>query len=98
MKPGTQIAYIPTHANGDINHPDVEFGFVTSEQETAHFCRYWMKGNPGELRTKANSESTPNDSLVEHVSVPQKTVWEVMMNLHYFPPSWKFVAEMDDGG
>ena len=30
---GQQIAYVPTHANGDINHRDVQFGFVTSHYE-----------------------------------------------------------------
>jgi hypothetical protein len=74
MKQGTQIAYIPTHANGDIKHPDVEFGFVMAENEDTHFCRYWRKGNLGELRTRANSEATPNENLVEHQSVRQTVV------------------------
>jgi len=75
MKRGTQIAYVPMHANGDINHPDVELGFVTSmsDHDTA-FCRYWSKAHPGELRTKANSEATPVDMLVEIQSVAQVTV------------------------
>ena len=75
LKRGTQIVYIPMHANGDINHPDVEMGFVTSmrDYDTA-FCRYWSKYHPGELRTKANSEATPVDMLVEHESVPQTMV------------------------
>ena len=28
---GTQILYVPMHAQGDTNHPDVEPGFVTSQ-------------------------------------------------------------------
>lgn len=74
MKPGTQIAYIPLHAEGDINHPDVEFGFVVSERGDAHFCRYWRRGHLGELRTVANSELTPTDNLVEYKSVSQDVV------------------------
>jgi len=74
MKPGTQIAYIPLHAEGDINHPDVEFGFVVSERGDAHFCRYWRKGRLGELKTVANSELTPTDNLVEYKSVSQDVV------------------------
>jgi len=74
MKPGTQIAYIPLHAEGDINHPDVEFGFVVSERGDAHFCRYWRKGHLGELRTVANSELTPTNNLVEYKSVSQDVV------------------------
>lgn len=75
MDKGTQIAYIPHHANGNIKHPDVEFGFVMATQgEMMHFCRYWQKRNLGALRTVANSELTPNDCLVEHQSVPQELV------------------------
>jgi len=74
MKRGTQIAYIPTHANGDINHPDVEFGFVTSTRNDVAFCRYWSKRNPFELRTKANSEATPVDMIVGVNSVPKVMV------------------------
>lgn len=74
MKKGTQIAYIPTHANGDLLHPDVEFGFVISEREDAHFCRYWRKGHIGSLRTVANSELTPNDCLMPYAIIPQSVV------------------------
>lgn len=75
MKKGTQIAYVPRHADGNINHPDVEFGFVMEAQgEMTHFCRYWQKRNLGALRTMANSELTPNDCLVEHNSVTQDLV------------------------
>ena len=74
MKPGTQIAYIPLHANGDIAHPDVEFGFVVSQRKDHFFCRYWRKGHLGELRTVANSELTPGDALIEYDSVSQDMV------------------------
>lgn len=80
MKPLTQIAYIPAHANGDIAHPDVEFGFVTSLRKDAAFCRYWRKGHPGELRTLANSELTPIENLVEFESVTQFAVVETVRN------------------
>lgn len=63
LKRGTQIAYIPTRANGDIAHKDVEFGFVTSgpTADGSYFCRYYYKN--GELRTKANSECTHFNDL-----------------------------------
>ncbi len=69
MKPGTQIAYIPVHAHGGLAHPDVEFGFVTSKKGDVHFCRYWRKGDPGVLRTVANSEATPTAMLIKYVTV-----------------------------
>ena len=71
---GTQILYVPMHAHGDTQHPDVETGFVTSVRGEVVFCRYWSKYTPGELRTKANSEGTPVDALVERWSVPQAQV------------------------
>jgi hypothetical protein len=75
MKPGTQIAYIPDHAkSAGLTHPDVELGFVTSERDSSHFCRYWRKGQPGLLRTVANSELTSNRDLVEISTVPQGLV------------------------
>lgn len=61
---GEQIAYIPMHAKGNIDHPDVEFGFVTSQKGNTVFCRYWRKHNIGVLRTTANSEGTPADMLI----------------------------------
>lgn len=82
MKPGTQIAYVPQHAKGDVADPDVEFGFVTSESRGGrHWCRYWHRGRPGEMRTTANSELTPDDCLAEHVSVPQAVVDEWLRRL-----------------
>ena len=74
LQPGTQIIYVPTHAQEDISHPDCEEGFVTRVKNTHAFCRYWSKYRPGELRTKANSEATPLDCLVIRDTVPQEEV------------------------
>ena len=65
---GQQIAYVPTHAAGDLTHSDVEFGFVTSVRGDTVFCRYWSKHSPGELRTKANSEGADRRLIVLHQS------------------------------
>jgi hypothetical protein len=76
LERGTQIAYVPTSAHGDLNHPDVEFGFVTIDLgANGAFCRYWRKDLPPTrqlysenvedyLRTKDNSELTPRACLV----------------------------------
>jgi hypothetical protein len=79
--PTEQVAYIPTHAMGDVNHPDVEFGFVVSKAKAPHcyYVRYWSKYSPGELRTKANSEITPEENLIAHKSHTESQVnlqWE----------------------
>lgn len=81
MKRGTQIAYIPNHAKGDINDPDVEFGFVTSIRGDVAFCRYWHRDRPEELRTTANSEATSMDNLVEHNSKLQGLVDQLLRGL-----------------
>ena len=68
LLPGTQIVYVPDHADGDMEHPDCEFGFVTSVGKDAAFCRYFFKESAGlgrtEPRTVANSESTPFDNIL----------------------------------
>jgi hypothetical protein len=82
---GDQIAYIPHHAEGDVNHPDVELGFVTGATQggNAYFCRYWRKERLGVLRTVANSESTPVDCMVRVDSVDQTIVDRLLVELGY---------------
>jgi len=63
FKAKDQIIYIPRHAEGNINHPDVEFGFVMTGGLDYVFCRYWIKGQPGVLRTTSCSERTPVSCL-----------------------------------
>jgi hypothetical protein len=88
FKSGTQIAYIPNHANGDINHEDVEYGFVTGSKAFV-FCRYWRKNEPGILRTTSCSEATPIENLVEFKSVKQSIVDQLMIALGYMHNSKK---------
>lgn len=73
FEPRDQIAYIPQHAKGDINHPDVDFGFVVHVRRNLIFCRYWMPDFL-ELRTITVSEGTPIQYLVHHISVPKQKV------------------------
>lgn len=84
FKPGTQIAYIPNHASG-IDDKDVEFGFVTSmsmSEKRSYFCRYWIRGQPGVLRTKSCSECTPADMLVKYKSTAQADVDSLLSTLY----------------
>ena len=81
MKRGTQIIYVPLHADGP-DHPDAEPGFVTSgghEGFKFAFCRYWSKAYPGELRTKLNSERTPTCALIMRDSVDQARIEEALL-------------------
>lgn len=64
FKTGTQIVYIPGHAGGKIDHPDCEFGFITSVVGNICYCRFWTKKGSAVLRTKSNSEAVRYDYLV----------------------------------
>jgi len=70
---GTQIIYVPDHADQDEDHPDCERGFVTSVRGDVAFCRYWSKFHSG-LRTVSNSEATPIRNLVIRDTVPQEVI------------------------
>lgn len=76
--PKTQIVYIPTHAKGNPEHPDCEYGFVTSQNDDYVFCRFWMKGqfshSKMELRTKANSEACRPEDLMLYRKVGEHIV------------------------
>jgi len=78
MKRGTQIIYVPSHADGNVTHPDCQAGFVTSLRNDFAFCRYWSKHHPGELRTRANSEATPFDYLVVQATHSQNDVDQLL--------------------
>jgi len=68
MKRGDQIVYVPDNAKGKPwTQKSVEYGFVhhiSSYNNESIFCRYWIKGQLGVLRTTANSESTNLRDLV----------------------------------
>ena len=74
IEPGTQIIYIPDHANGDENHPDCEEGFVTSRRGNIAFCRYWSKHDPNSLRTTDNIEATPIDNVIVKATRDQSVI------------------------
>ncbi len=79
LQPQTQILYIPHHADMDLNHPDVEPGFIDHIIKDQVFARYWYKETMSnldrlELRTKSNCENTPHTNIVIMPSVPQEMV------------------------
>lgn len=37
---GSPVTYIPTHANGDTNHPDSERGVISSFNDVTIFVRF----------------------------------------------------------
>ena len=81
FQPGDQIIYIPTHADNDPDHPDCEFGFVTSIRSNNVFCRYWSKIDQKLVRTNANSEATNPRDLYLWDSRPQSQIDNLLKNL-----------------
>jgi len=81
IQKGSQIAYVPNHAEGNLSHPDVEFGFVTSIRDNIAFCRYWSKDSFEILRTKANSEATPLNRIVLHISTAQSNINKLLADI-----------------
>ncbi len=83
-KRGMQIAYIPNHVDkhGRLDHPDIEYGFVTSVRPNGAFCRYWAKGEEHKrLRTTANSELTPFDNLIVIDVKPTPEIRKLLENM-----------------
>lgn len=39
-QPQMPVAYVPMHANGDLSHPDVEDGIVSSKNERFVFVKF----------------------------------------------------------
>lgn len=83
LKEGTQIIYVPRHADGKVTHPDCEHGFVTSDRGKITFCRFWRKGTyvpfyaqeqSPELRTTSTSESCRKEDLVVMDYIQQRHV------------------------
>ena len=77
--PGTQIAYVPSHAKGDVNHPDADWGFVQEQREDSCLCRFWSKNRQhqrqiGDMRTKANAESAQKRDLIPHQHCRQELI------------------------
>lgn len=46
FKSGRAVLYVPTHANGDIAHPDVERGVVVRANESTVFVLFHGDTNP----------------------------------------------------
>ena len=44
FKPDEHVLYIPTHAHGDRNHPDCEYGIVSSIGKMFVFVHYIKNG------------------------------------------------------
>jgi hypothetical protein len=81
LKIGMQIAMVPAHAGGNLEHPDVQFGFVTQITDNFAFCRYFLpKSN--ELRTKSHSIGTSYQCIEIYESHSQDIVYNHLIALY----------------
>lgn len=85
LKRGTQIAYIPDHADNNLDHADVEYGFITSIKkiemgmmEELIFCRFWNNNNLDELWTTSCSVCVPIDKLIYFILKPKNVIDEAL--------------------
>lgn len=72
-----QVIYVPPQAEGEINHPDCERGFVMkiNEMDPTHvFCRFFHKPPGFTLRTTSCSENTPLLNLFFEKHRPQNQI------------------------
>ena len=60
FEPGRTVLYVPTHAHGNLGHPDVERGVVTSTNDVFVFVRFGAKTHAQACR--------PADLVYEHGS------------------------------
>lgn len=75
LQPGTQIIYVPRHANGNESHRDGETGYVERDEGKRVLCRFWRKGfGARQLRTIANGEYCSRDTVIVKDTVPQEDV------------------------
>lgn len=79
LLPGEQVAYVPTHAKGDLKHPDVDYGFCQEDRGATVLCRFWSWDRKhclqvGELKTKANAVSAYKTDLVRHQHCEQRII------------------------
>lgn len=51
---GNRVKYIPTHANGNLSHPDCEEGTVSSQNKTGVFVHYDNSPNQSKLTYREN--------------------------------------------
>lgn len=81
LRVGVQVAYVPAQAKRRLDHPDVQFGFVTSvyPERNAVYCRFWLKGKEGEaLKSSTDSERVVPNLLVQYDRVEPTLVANLM--------------------
>lgn len=90
IQPKTRVAYVPTHAHGDLNHPDVEHGTVSSKNDHFAFvkfdkqlARFGWEGTtsqscrPDDLVPEPKASPAPKASLPEAPRACNNGFWDL---------------------
>lgn len=75
MKIGDRVAYIPLHAGGDLSHPDVETGIITSIGLVYVFVRFDTQ--PDDAPGK--SCDVEDLRLLETEKMSNEELWQVQL-------------------
>lgn len=66
IEPRTRVAYIPNHADGDINHPDVEWGYVSSSNDVNIFVKFDKQLDKFGWEGTTSQSCTPSTLYIEY--------------------------------
>lgn len=60
-----RVAYVPLHANGDLGHPDVERGTVSSKNEHNVFVKFDKQVKKFGWEGTTSQSCDPSDLVIE---------------------------------
>lgn len=83
MEPGDRVIYVPSHANGDLNHPDCEYGIIKTWNDTYIFVNYVKNGIP-QMTAQA---TRPVDLFLDAKGDVRIHVLEIFDKIKDNPPS-----------
>jgi hypothetical protein len=75
---GDRVIYVPRHADGDINHPDCEYGIVKEIALNGIFVNYVRKGIPQTTAQLTN----PMFLYLEGKGFGEKSIFEIFKSLN----------------
>ncbi len=64
FRPRMRVVYIPLHALGDINHPDVEYGAVSSINSKYVFVKFDKQVNKLGWEGTTSQSCDPDDLII----------------------------------
>ena len=75
---GDRVIYVPTHAEGNINHEDCEYGIIKSWNNKFIFVNYVRNGIP-QMTAQATD---PRDLYLEGKGPGEQSVLEIFESLN----------------